>query len=104
MLDVSSFDRIKDFEEVEKVVYFHREPQGGGPTISYRVEAVRATDGRYSTRVYRDLDVIVQPSEIRNGVQLDAHQATIWVRDTDAPWTHRDSADDAIKQLLSLIT
>jgi hypothetical protein len=71
MLDVSSFDRIKDFEEVEKVVYFHREPKGGGPTISYRVEPVRATDGRYSTRVYRDLDVIVQPSEIRNGVQLD---------------------------------
>jgi len=42
-----------------------------------------------------------KPSDIENGKPVATRDATIWVR-VDAPWTDRNTADDAIKQLLSL--
>ena|SRR5882724_204177 len=101
MLDVSSFKRITEFEEVEKVVYLNRQWKDGSRTNRYRVEAIRDGKGKYSTVVYRQLDVIVQPSEIADSKRLEPQHATIWIRD-EAPWTHRDSVDAAISQLLSL--
>jgi hypothetical protein len=101
MLDVSPFKQITEFEEAEKVVYFNRESKDDNRTTRYRVEAMHDHRGKYSALVYRQLDVIVQPSEIADSKRLQPQHVTIWIRD-DAPWTERDSADDAIKQLLSL--
>src|SRR5690242_11132095 len=95
MLDVSAFTKISEYEEVEKVVYLTRLGH------RHRVEAVHSGRGKYRTIVYRELDVIVQPSEIKDGERLSPEHHTIWVRES-APWTDRQSADAAIAQLLSL--
>jgi len=100
MLDTSSFKRVSQFEEVEKVVHFNLKE--GTRMTRYRVEAVRHADGKYSTIGQRELEVIVQPAEVADSKQLPAQHETIWV-DAHLPWTHRDSADAAIAQLLSLL-
>jgi hypothetical protein len=96
-MDIAPFDRISELEEVEKVVYLTRTSKDGKHENRYRVEAVRDHNGKY-----RELSVIVQPSEIADGQRLAPEEATIWVRDNQAPWTDRDSAEGAIKHLLSL--
>jgi len=101
MLDPSQLDQILDFEEVEKVVYLTRTSKDGKHANRYRVEAVRDLKGNYGTVVYRQLDVTIQPSEITDGQQLKSQRERIWVHEA-APWTDRQSADDAIRQLLSL--
>jgi len=99
--DLSKFDQILDLEEVEKVVYLTHASKDGKHVNRYRVEAVRDTKGNYSTVVYRQLDVIIQPSEITDGQQLKPQRERMWVHQA-VPWTDRQSADDAIRQLLSL--
>jgi hypothetical protein len=100
MLDVSAFRKISEYEEVEKVVYLVR-TLANGHTVSCRVEAVRDSKGKYSTRAYEQMSVILQPSDIEDGKQIPTQHQTIWVS-ANAPWTHRDTADAAIAQLLSL--
>jgi hypothetical protein len=100
MIDITQFNKLTELEEIEKAVFVTR-TLGNGRTMRCRVEAHRDPRGRYSTTVYRELEIIVQPSEIANGKQLPPERCTIWVREP-APWTDRPTADDAIKQLFSL--
>lgn len=94
--------KITDLEVVEKIAYFIR-TLDGGRTQSFRVEAVRGASGTYFTLVYQMLEAILQPAEIAAGKQLPPQHESIWVR-FDAPWTSRASADEAIEQLISLMS
>lgn len=101
MIELSRFQQFSGLEVVEKVIYLTR-TQSDVSSDFLRIEAVHNGQGKYSTRVSRLADVILQPSDIEDGEAVPERHESVWVA-VDAPWTDRPSADEAIMQLLSLM-
>jgi hypothetical protein len=77
-----------------------------GQTRHFRIEALRDSgSNNYSTRVYIEEDFTLQPTYPAGGGDEPANPrtATLWVEWRDFPWTHRNSADEAIEQGLSFL-
>lgn len=88
-------DQFSEIDEVVKVQYVTRDSE------RYRIEALRSEDGSFSTKVFRQLAVHLQPSEIRNGQDVPAEEFLTWVEFHGVPWSRANSAEEAIRLLLS---
>ncbi|MGY3130872.1 hypothetical protein ACVWZM_001554 [Bradyrhizobium sp. USDA 4501] len=100
-MNLDKFKPVIESYTVEKtieVVWDHPD----GTTDRFRIEALRNHEtGKYTTTVYRDTDIVIQPSTLDDHV-VDPRNGRVWVN-AQFPWTQRDTADAAIEQCLSLI-
>ena len=105
MLDISLFDFVSEYYEVEKTVVIVAEIAGETQTI--RLEAVKFFRGgqiRYDVRAWAEESVILQPEYPQTGGSFDKDPdgMRVWVA-YSIPWIDRDTADEALAQAISFI-
>ena len=103
MLSPSSYEFCSEIYVVEKAVEVVAQIAGEVQTI--RIEVLQdLRDGHYCTRAYSNEHVTLQPSYPQTGESHDRPPEAfqVWV-DYDLPWTHCESADQALSQALSFL-
>ena len=101
MLQRDIFEFCSEFYEVEKSI----EVVVSDGLGRIRIEALRSLDdGHYSTTAYIQERVILQPAypRIDGSPSESPKEYTIWVQYT-LPWTHGESADEALFQALGFL-
>lgn len=101
-MNLEKFKLVRESCTVEKIIEVVWEHPDGS-TDRFRIEAMRYHEtGKYSTTVYRDMDVVLQPSAFDEDDVVAPTTGRVWVN-AQFPWTQRDTADAAIEQCLSLM-
>ena len=104
MLDFDIHSHCIEYSVVEKTIIIYTEIYGENRHV--KIEALHdLKNNNYFTRGYYEKTFTLQPSEnYENGKYLDkAESYKTWVTFDDLPWTNRQTADEAIKQALSLL-
>ncbi|WP_338928194.1 hypothetical protein WDZ11_00005 (plasmid) [Roseomonas mucosa] len=102
----SDHRHASEIYEVEKTIEVEVTLLGGkngNRPARLRIEAHRdLRDGRYSTRGYIELDVVLQLQPERPAAETEEH-TRIWAH-YDLPWTDGVTADEVLSHALSLIS
>lgn len=102
MLDQANYNFCSEFYEVERAVEVVVEIAGEPRTI--RIEAHRQGNS-YCTRALVERDITVQPTYPQEHGEFVRKQESITVWATyDLPWTHGDTAEEAITQALRFLS
>ena len=104
MIQSSAYENCSEFYEVAKIVEFVM-PYGGEDT-QFRIEVLHdLQSSRFSASVYYKEHFHLQPSyPVAHGkFTRKATDFQVWAPFPDAAWTDRDTADEAITQVLGFL-
>ena len=100
MIKNNSIQFTNEFYIIEKTVEL-LVPTKNGESINIRIEALYdCHKGIYQTKSYlkKECKFAFKSSEDET-----IYEKSIWIEDCNAPWTEKDTADEAIEQAISFI-
>jgi hypothetical protein len=97
-------DYATEFATLEKTIEFVA--RWGGDTHYFRIEALRYESGGYTTHVYLRIPFAMKNAmTVEDGRKIQhENDRYVWVDFPDAPSSHGNSADDALRLQLSLLS